>query len=72
MDVVENLPLSEPLKTYIIKLSAKIENMTQLVPHRFQSFERAIAFLTSCENKIPADSYLKYVLKVELQRAKRL
>lgn len=72
-DKVEELAtMAEPLRLFIIKLNDKIENMTKMVPHRFESYERAIALLTSIENKIPSDNYLKLICQIELQKARRL
>ena len=64
-DKVEELPKDEPLRSYLLKLNSKLEQMMMPVAHRLESFQRADALLTSIRNNIPQDSYLKIICDVE-------
>lgn len=62
---------SELVTNYIKKLNQVIERSIMPIPKRLDSFEKAIAIITSVLPKINPKHYLYLIASVELARAKR-
>ncbi len=49
-------------------MTIQIEEETQIIPHKLESFEQSISILKSTIDKIPADNYWFVIRDIELAR----